>query len=37
VVAGEGWPSAIYGCKKGGKSRRLDKDKRWDSKEKEAG
>jgi hypothetical protein len=37
VVAGNGWPSTIYGCKKGGKSRRLDKDKRWDLKEKEAG
>jgi len=36
VAAGDGWPSAIYGCKKGGKIRRLDEDKRWDSKEKEA-
>jgi len=37
VVARDGWPSAIYGCKKGEKSRRLDEDKIWDLKEKEAG
>jgi len=37
VAAGGGWPSAIYGCTKGGKSSRLDEDKRLDSKEKEAG
>jgi hypothetical protein len=27
---------AIYGGKKGGKNKRLDEDKRWDSKEKKA-
>jgi hypothetical protein len=37
VATGDGWPSTIYGCKKSGKSRRLDEDKRWDSKEKEVG
>jgi len=36
VAAGDGWTSVIYGCKKGWKSRRLDKDKKWDSKEKKA-
>jgi hypothetical protein len=35
VAARDGWPSAIYGCKKGRKCMRLDEDKRWDSKEKE--
>jgi hypothetical protein len=35
VAARNGWLSATYGCKKGRKSRRLDEDKRWDSKEKE--
>jgi len=37
VAAGNGWPSAIYGCKKAGKIRRLDEDKRLDSKEKKGG
>jgi hypothetical protein len=37
VVARDGWPNVIYGCKKGGKNKRLDENKRWDSKEKEAG
>jgi hypothetical protein len=34
VTARDGWPSAIYGGKEGGKSRRLEEDKRRDSKEK---
>jgi hypothetical protein len=36
VAARDGWPSAIYGGKKGEKSSRLDEDKRWDSEEKKA-
>jgi hypothetical protein len=35
VTAGDGWLSAIDGGKEGGKSRRLEKDKRGDLKEKE--
>jgi hypothetical protein len=35
VVAEDGWRNAIHGCKEDKKNRRLDKDKRWDSKEKE--
>jgi hypothetical protein len=35
VAAEDGWPSAIHGCKEDGKSRKLDEDKRRDSKEKE--
>jgi hypothetical protein len=35
VVVEDGWRSAIHGCKENGKNRRLDKDKKWDSKEKE--
>ncbi len=34
MVANDGWPSTIHGCKEDGKKRRLDEDKRWDSKEK---
>jgi hypothetical protein len=37
VATRDGWPSTIYGCKKGGKNRSVDEDKRWDSKEKEVG
>jgi len=36
VAAEDGWQSAIHGCKEDGKNRRLDKDKKWDSKEKKA-
>jgi hypothetical protein len=35
VVADDGWPNTIHGCKEDEKKRRLDKDKKWDSKEKE--
>ncbi len=35
MTAGDGWPSAIYGGKESEKSRRLEEDKRGDSKEKE--
>jgi hypothetical protein len=35
VTVGDEWPSAIYGGKEGGKSRRLEEDKRGDSKEKQ--
>jgi len=35
VAIEDGWPSAIHGCKEDKKKRRLDEDKRWDSKEKE--
>ncbi len=31
----DGWPSAIHGCKEDKKNKRLDEDKRQDSKEKE--
>jgi hypothetical protein len=34
VATDDGWPSAIHGCKEDGKKRRLDEDKRQDSKEK---
>jgi hypothetical protein len=34
VTARDGWPSAIYGGKEGGKSRRLEEDKRGDLKGK---
>jgi hypothetical protein len=37
VAAEDGWQSAIHGCKKDGKMKRLDKDKRQDLKEKEGG
>jgi hypothetical protein len=37
VGANDGWLSAIHACKEDGKKRRLDKDKRWDLKEKEGG
>jgi hypothetical protein len=37
VAAEDGWPSAIHGCKEDEKNRRLDEDKRRDSKEKEVG
>jgi hypothetical protein len=36
VAVEDGWPNVIHACKEDGKNRRLDKDKRWDSKEKEA-
>jgi len=35
-VVEDGWPSVIHARKEDGKNKRLDKDKRWDSKEKEA-
>jgi hypothetical protein len=35
VAVEDGWPSAIHACKEDGKNRRLDEDKRRDSKEKE--
>ncbi len=34
MATDDGWPSAIHGCKEDGKKRRLDEDKRQDSKEK---
>jgi hypothetical protein len=34
VATDDGWPSAIHGCKEDRKKRRLDEDKRQDSKEK---
>jgi hypothetical protein len=36
VTTKNGRPNAIHACKEDGKSKRLDKDKRYDSKEKEA-
>ncbi len=36
MVVEDEWPSAINACKEGSKNRRLDEDKRWDSREKEA-
>ncbi len=35
MVAEDGWRSAIHGCKENGKNKKLDKDKKQDSKEKE--
>jgi hypothetical protein len=35
VAAEDGWRSAIHGCKEDRKNKRLDEDKRHDSKEKE--
>jgi hypothetical protein len=35
VLAEDGWQSAIHGCKEDMKNKRLDEDKRQDSKEKE--
>jgi len=35
VAIEDEWRSAIHGCKEDGKNRRLDEDKRRDSKEKE--
>jgi hypothetical protein len=37
VAAEDGWWSAIQGCKEDKKNRRLDEDKKGDSKEEEAG
>jgi hypothetical protein len=34
VATDDGWPNAIHVCKEDGKKRRLNEDKRWDSKEK---
>jgi hypothetical protein len=36
VAIEDGWPNTIHACKEDEKNRRLDEDKRWDSKEKEA-
>ncbi len=35
MVADDGWSSAIHACKEDGKKRKLDQDKRRDSKAKE--
>jgi hypothetical protein len=35
VATDDGWPSTIHASKKDRKKKRLDKDKKWDSKEKE--
>jgi hypothetical protein len=35
VAVDDGWPNAIHVCKEDEKKRRLNKDKRRDSKEKE--
>jgi len=35
VAIDDGWPSAIHACKEEGKKKRLDQNKRQDSKEKE--
>ncbi len=37
MAAEDGWQSAIHGCKEDGKNKRLNEDKRRDSKEKEKG
>ncbi len=35
TATNDGWPSMIHGCKENGKKRRLDEDKKRDSKKKE--